>query len=600
MALKYECYFLNVPWTSDYKHLYYKSTIHNEEEQLDDIIDNSNARHFTNLNIIVKNNSFIIKGKLEDFTGYNYLIYKSNEQEHWTYAFITESYYVTFRGTIIEHQIDVFQTYLFRSKFKKTLIERGHITTYEDNNNWIKYNVKEPIGFPSVIDSDKGEFDISFAPILVMDTASKPTSTVQPVEFQYGGSGSSAENTTGIFRYRMPPTLTDRGAFIWLWSMGEFSETTISHLNDIQGFSFIPSWLSSKASWSESNLMQTAYILNNNSEEQTGTKTLSINDTLACGYVPDNKKMFTSLGRAFKIWNKNGLSIPLKPELLNSLSSIGIELYMRPMSSSYKLEIKDYKDLSARYLDLPYSYTIGIGFNSNTGAVQQTNIGNINRQIDVLKKSQYETARSNVVSLVNTMTGGLLNLGNTEVSNNYKLSKAYATGNKSQIGIAEQTGAASFALAGVGTAINIGMSGYMMSASIDTQLAQMELDDFNAQTSINDAYSSIGICIGNNSDRTNMSDDFCKLRLATCSPTYEECAIIDDFLSKYGYALNEFESPKTYFSTRSNWNYIKTINNSVVIEGCNNDNIVFKEIFNNGTTLWHTWNDFGDYSKSNT
>lgn len=72
---------------------------------------------------------------------------------------------------------------------------------------------------------------------------------------------------------------------------------------------------------------------------------------------------------------------------------------------------------------------------------------------------------------------------------------------------------------------------------------------------------------------------------------------IDDFLSAFGYKVNTFKLPQ--FTSRSNWNYIKT--KGIAIEGripqANLQEI--KDLFNNGVTMWHNPATFLDYSQSN-
>ena len=77
----------------------------------------------------------------------------------------------------------------------------------------------------------------------------------------------------------------------------------------------------------------------------------------------------------------------------------------------------------------------------------------------------------------------------------------------------------------------------------------------------------------------------------------EYARIIDNYFSCYGYKVNSFETPNIH--TRSNWNYIKTIDVNLTGEIPQEDLQKLKGIFNKGCTFWHNPNTFLDYSQSN-
>lgn len=77
----------------------------------------------------------------------------------------------------------------------------------------------------------------------------------------------------------------------------------------------------------------------------------------------------------------------------------------------------------------------------------------------------------------------------------------------------------------------------------------------------------------------------------------EYAVIIDNYLSAYGYKVNEFKLPNLY--SRVCWNYVKTI-------GCNFEGDIpqedlqkIKDIFDKGVTLWHSADNFLNYSAYN-
>ena len=89
-----------------------------------------------------------------------------------------------------------------------------------------------------------------------------------------------------------------------------------------------------------------------------------------------------------------------------------------------------------------------------------------------------------------------------------------------------------------------------------------------------------------------------KFTYSKMSCRYEFAKRCDDYLSMFGYRVNNVKIPNT--EGRTNWNYVKTVD-------CNFEGDIpqiylnkIKEIFNNGITLWHNASTMLDYSQSNT
>ena len=72
---------------------------------------------------------------------------------------------------------------------------------------------------------------------------------------------------------------------------------------------------------------------------------------------------------------------------------------------------------------------------------------------------------------------------------------------------------------------------------------------------------------------------------------------IDDYLSAFGYRVNSFKVPQ--YTSRPYWNFVKT--KGAVIEGNvpQSDLQEIKDMFNNGVTIWHDTSHFLDYSQNN-
>ncbi|MEG0577171.1 MAG: hypothetical protein RR500_04885 [Bacilli bacterium] len=79
--------------------------------------------------------------------------------------------------------------------------------------------------------------------------------------------------------------------------------------------------------------------------------------------------------------------------------------------------------------------------------------------------------------------------------------------------------------------------------------------------------------------------------------TSDKAKAYDDFLTMYGYKVNETKVPN--YKTRSGFNYIQTQNVNII---GNMDNKALKDIkqmFDNGVTIWHNPSNFINYSINN-
>lgn len=73
--------------------------------------------------------------------------------------------------------------------------------------------------------------------------------------------------------------------------------------------------------------------------------------------------------------------------------------------------------------------------------------------------------------------------------------------------------------------------------------------------------------------------------------------MIDDFFSHYGYLVNETKIPT--FHKRPNYDYIKTRDINIVGDIPNEDIEELENIFNDGVTIWHNANTYGNYDVNN-
>lgn len=628
---KYEIKLMNVPFNNTYSDVILFDSVSDQTTAFTNLAQSS-GKEYSNLNIIVKNGSFILKGKWDTFNSYNYMMYRytdsgyaqNNHTSKWFYAFIDEVSYNSRIGTIIKHTLDVWQTYHTSVNFnKQTMIERGMVHTSDDTfGRWL---APEPLSTPASVEKEINIFnDISFSPILVLDSISRPVEYQGEIyendiyfdgrlcEYNYGGYGSGylAINCSGTFRYNVYTP----SEFFRLFNLPEkFVGTNPnsnkplaipvyqgnSHLTDIIKFSFVPSFLRNADDrtvvYNLDGVAIGEYWGTPENVHKSDTIQISKDSgNLACNYNPHNVKMYTSLCNSYKIYNKNGLSIPIKIELLD-YEHIKIHIHMNCYSDTLKLIVDDYKNLN-RYFDIPYSYDIPFGYNSNTGVAHASKEMQLLNQ-DFVRKYQgympYVNAGTELVTGAGALTVGAYGAyENMQPSYMFAGNQSFNVGGSGQFSDISQGN-----LGAMGAGIGLIGKGFGDLAKADYNMRELT---FDYSQSVVDTYASIGFQIGGTgTSRTNMREDFWKIRLANCSPLYDECVQIEDFLDRYGYTIKELLSLEYFIQTRKYWNFVKTNNCQLKTQSPNNDNVIFNNILNTGVTIWKNVTDVQDYNVFN-
>ena len=72
---------------------------------------------------------------------------------------------------------------------------------------------------------------------------------------------------------------------------------------------------------------------------------------------------------------------------------------------------------------------------------------------------------------------------------------------------------------------------------------------------------------------------------------------VDDYFTRYGYLINEVKKPLLH--NRKNFDYIQTRDIDITGAIPSDDLEELCNIFNNGVTIWHNPNTFGDYGVDN-
>lgn len=373
-----------VPWNSDLKNV---QSYNSRAEQIS-TIQGLLSNKYEHINIIRRDSDLILKGVNENLTQCNYLMYQNADiSNKWYFAFIDNVQYNSLNSVIISHTIDVWQTYQFDITYYKNLILRSHVAKSTDTvGRWL---APEPINVAPEFERKHNVFnDLSWTPQYVLHSTSVFNNTTKKYEYKGNGTGATLSAEYGIFVNNDDDVQTvvkkygklsaaealksndDDEYSNWISDLltGQtidkavklISTTSISQLQDhrdeLIGLYAIPSWVHDGSNKYATNAIT--------------SKSVSVTlptSTLACGYAPRNKKMLSSLCKAYLFYNENGFKLPLKPELFTSGSPSFTVKSTELSTNGFILQIGSYADYTAKTNKISYRCENRLGYDANTG-----------------------------------------------------------------------------------------------------------------------------------------------------------------------------------------------------------------------------------------
>lgn len=373
-----------VPWNSDLKNV---QSYNSRAEQIS-TIQGLLSHKYEHINIIRRDSDLILKGVNENLTQCNYLMYQNADiSNKWYFAFIDKVSYNSLNSVIISHTIDVWQTYQFDITYYKNLILRSHVAKATDTvGRWL---APEPISVAPEFERKHSVFDdLSWTPQYVLHSTSVFNNTTKKYEYKGNGTGATLSAEYGIFvdndddvqivvknygKLSAAEALKsndDDEYSNWISDLltGQtidkavklISTTSISqlqdHRNELIGLYAIPAWVHNG----------TNKYATNNIKKKDVTTTLPTT-TLACGYAPRNKKMLTSLCKAYLFYNENGFKLPLKPELFTSENPTFTVKSTELSTNGFLLQVGNYADYTAKTNKISYNCENRLGYDANTG-----------------------------------------------------------------------------------------------------------------------------------------------------------------------------------------------------------------------------------------
>lgn len=373
-----------VPWNSDLKNV---QSYNSRAEQIS-TIQGLLSHKYEQINIIRRDSDLILKGVNEDLTQCNYLMYQNSDiSNKWYFAFIDNVQYNSLNSVIISHTIDVWQTYQFDITYYKNLILRSHVAKSADTvGRWL---APEPINVAPEFERKHNVFNnLSWVPQYVLHSTSVFNNSTKKYEYKGNGTGATLSAEYGIFVDDDDDVQTvvknygklsaaealksndDDKYSNWIADLltGQtidkavklISTTSISqlqdHRNELIGLYAIPAWVHDGTN---------KYATNNIKKKEVTVKLPTT--TLACGYAPRNKKMLSSLCKAYLFYNENGFKLPLKPELFTSGSPSFTVKSTELSTNGFILQIGSYADYTAKTNKISYRCENRLGYDANTG-----------------------------------------------------------------------------------------------------------------------------------------------------------------------------------------------------------------------------------------
>ena len=484
-----------------------------------------------------KDNTIRYGANYDSLISYNYVMYRNDAYSNkWFYAFIDGMEYLNDNVTAISIKTDVWQTWQFDLTYKRTFVEREHVSNDTIGKNTVpedlelgEYVRSNNVGTPTIGASGTMWYAVGVSKI-VGTLSSTPASTINglPNGLFYIFTDSS---TT---LHHIAEMYDDAGQSDNIYTMFVFPKSLL--MKDNNG---TISWQYSSATWQYSGgtyMTLDVYVPTSNSDVGTlvSSANVSIPTTLDMSYVPKNNKLFTYPYCFFNISNNAGQTVTYHYEDFNGTPNFKLEGVLS-IGCSTKLYPTNYKNMNLSD-DQPFDYGL-------TGA-------------------KYPAISWNSDSYTNWCTQNAVNIGVSAVTGLLSAGVQASYGN--------YIGASTSLLANIGSTVN------------EVYKATFIPNQVKGNTNVGDY---------NYSKHHNGFTVF-KLSIKT-----EYAQIIDDFFSMFGYKVNRVKVPN--ITGRRNWNYVKTIGCYIEADIPQEDLAEIKNMFDKGITLWHHASTFADYSQAN-
>lgn len=489
----------------------------------------------------------------------NYMMFQnSNFANKWFYAYVTEIEYKNHNTSWVYYEIDPFQTWLFELNFKQSFIEREHTPRYNADGTPVINTIDEGLNYGSeykIIDdsSYKNYGDTIFILVTSKDYLHKlPDGLERPFPENIGNVPQ------GFFNYIFPISLSGYKEYTYknfsLMSWAEFYDKLnqdtafVGKVVNLTLLDFVPLNVSVDNANANITNMDNVSLYNARNELGLTGSILYIND---------------------------GAFTPSVIDCGNKYSSF-------PNYAESKL------------LMYPYSYTKVTDMRGNEFDIKNEHITGQDLKFSVRGsiapqcKTAYEVV--NYKDKTNLLDGIINNnVSSMAIIDDY--TAAYLQGNQNVL----MTGAAVNVVSSIASIVGNSMIGNIGGAVSSGVGGITDILMLNAKMKDIDNHPSNLRNQGNNYN-FDFANKYTGIRIIKYTVTDEYQKILTDFFKMYGYKVNRVKVPNLH--TRQSWNYVKTVDCTILANIPQDDLNSIKQMFNKGITLWHN-TDVGNYNLSN-
>ena len=538
----------------------------NENNQLyfDSITEQNNYfasldfKTYTDFSYQRKERDYIaVNGNAETLYNYNYLRFmNSNYGSKWFYAYITEIEYKNPNTTWIYYKIDPFQTWLFEINFKQSFIEREHTTRYE-NGQPVVNTIDEGLNYGTEYQIVEDTHYTNYGDCIFILVTAKDYLHKLPDGLNYPFPENIGNIPQGLFNYIFPISLNG----FKNWSYNGFALMTFEEF----------------------------YGKIVNDKNYIGkVVSLTLLDYVPLNVTVDNENANISMNNVtlYNARDDLGLTGSILYVSVGAFSNGSINCGNKYNSFPNYAESK--------LLMYPYSYTKVTDMRGNEFDIKNEYIDGQNLQFSIRgsiapqSKSAYEV--QNYKGHTNLLSGIINNnVSSMAIVDDY--TAAYLQGNQNTLITGASVNAinsvvgtiGNLASGNIGGALQSGASGFTQILSLNAKLKDIDNHPSNLRNQ------------GNNYN-FDFANRYTGIRVIKYTVTEEYQQTLTDYFKMFGYKVNRVKLPNLH--TRQSWNYVKTVDCTIIGNIPQDDLNSIKEMFNRGITLWHN-RDVGNYGLNN-
>lgn len=548
---------------------------------------------------IRQNQSVRVDSNAEDMYTYNYCMYQNaNYGDKWFYAFIVDVRYVNENCTELVLEQDVVQTWWFDALMGQCTIDRAMPV-----NDAIGANIIPEPDMPFVCVSQErfSDGDLVDDVNIIIQTNAWPISSNNPLmdidvvsDILEGAGIASATATasrsggmvhnifSGCSYLVFPTEIEDQGRPHRSEKASNFliALNTAGGGDSVTGVFMFPKKFTPSTHKIENEIVGVE-------EVDTGTKPVSTHHvvhrpTHLDGYIPYNNKLFTYPYCFCQFDDNNGHVAQYRYEFWEPIGEsdegevgreYSVTMGLDPAATVFIIP-QDYDGIQSNVTEaftFPYETNCSWPYSAYKNWVAQNSFANMvgaasaiaGFAFPALRGASYAAKALGMGMKANKAVRGLTSLdamGRINTGLAYERAAGYAAMGRQYAARAGVMG---------GLAAPSAMQGLNLAADID-RMSKVP-DVAKASTSGNGIY----------------TQGFMTYNHTQMVIRHEFARVIDMFFQEFGYQLDVVGQPKTYASTRQNWNYVKT-SNCVVYGTLPGDAAsALESILDNGITFWH-------------